>query len=137
MITIQIESVKLNCEIQFEFDIQGRIIGFKILGENLLSGAELTNFLAKLPQSIGILKEDCVARKIPMTEIKADLSFDTFWKKYGNIDGSKIKAKACWDKLSDKNKNLALNYINRYKQSLGSTTQAYATTYLNGQYWIK
>jgi len=137
MITIQIQSVVLECDLQFKFDTQGRIVGFEILGENTLSGERLTNFLANIPQTIGQLKQHCLSKKIDMTEIKADLSFETFWEKYNNKLGSKVRTEPIWNKLSERDKNLAMNYIQKYKQSLGATTQAYAQTYLTGKYWIK
>lgn len=130
-------SPKMAVDYQFKYDTNGRIVGFEILGENTFSSEQTIALFSKVPETIGQLKQFALKHKIQLTEILPDVTFDTFWKKYGNIDGSKIKAKAVWEKLSEKNKMLALNFIPKYKQSLGATTQAYATTYLNGQYWIK
>lgn len=126
-----------NTDYQFKFDTQGRIIGFEIMAENTFTDEHTRDLFSKVPVTVGLLKQFAQKNKIILTEIKPDLSFNTFWKKYSNTDGSKIKAARNWDKLSEKNKNLALTYIDKYKQSLGTTSQAYATTYLNGQYWVK
>lgn len=137
MITIQIKSTIMDCDLQFKFDTQERIVGFEIMGENTLSEEKASYFLANIPQTVKQLKDHCNNRKIEFTEIKPDLSFDVFWKRYGNTSGSRVKTEPIWNKLSEKDKNLAMNYISKYKQSLGQTTQAYAATYLNGKYWIK
>ena len=137
MITFQMHSRVFNIDYQFKFDTGGRIIGFEIMGENTFSDEHTKDLFARVPSTVGHLKQFAQKNKIELTEIVPDLSFDTFWKRYDNTNGSKIKAKVIWDKLSEKNKNQALNYITKYKQSLGSTTQAYATTYLNQQYWVK
>lgn len=130
-------SPKSNTDYQFKFDTQGRIVGFEIMADNTFTDEHTRELFSKVPPTVGALKQFALKNKIALTEIKQDLSFDAFWKKYNNTNGSKKKAEPIWNKLSEKNKNLAMNYADKYKQSLGNTTQAYATTYLNGQYWIK
>jgi hypothetical protein len=137
MITFQMTSPKKAVDYQFKYDTQGRIVGFEILGENVFSSEETIALFSKVPETVGQLKQFALKHKIQLTEIIPDVTFDMFWKKYSNTAGSKVKAQLAWEKLSEKNKMLALTYINKYKQSLGATTQAYATTYINGQYWIK
>lgn len=137
MITFQMTSPKSTVDYQFKFDTQGRIVGFEIMAENTFTDEHTRDLFARVPTTVGLLKQFAQKNKIILTEIKPDLSFETFWKKYGNTNGSKTRTVPIWDKLSEKNKNLAINYIDKYKQSLGTTTQAYAATYLNGQYWVK
>jgi len=138
MIIYQVYSSKAQCDIQLKYGENGRLLGVELMqDEVIVSEQDRVNLFANAPSSIGILKQIAVKNKLSMVEIKPDLSFDTFWKQYGNTNGSKIKAAQIWEKLSEKNKNLAINYIHKYKLSLGATTQAYATTYLNQQYWIK
>lgn len=137
MITFQMSSPKVAVDYQFKFDSNERIVGFEILGENLFTDEQTAKLFAKVTLTVDELKKFAAHHKIQLIEIKPDLSFDTFWKKYGYTAGSKIKAQAIWEKLSEKNKNLAITYVQKYKQSLGSTSQANATTFLNGQYWIK
>lgn len=137
MIIFQMESPTHNCDYQFKYDSNGRIIGFEILGENKFSSQQTRDLFAKVFETVGDLKQFAQRNKIALIEIREDLSFEAFWKQYDNSGGSKKNAEAKWSKLSEKNKSLAIGYIKKYKQSLGTTTQAYATTYLNGQYWIK
>lgn len=137
MTIFQMTSVKNNIDYQFKFDTQGRIIGFELMAENTFTDDHTHDLFGRVPLTIVALKQFAQKNKIILTEIKPDLSFDTFWKRYDNTNGSKIRASAIWEKLSEKNKNQAINYISKYKQLLGTTTQAYATTYLNQQYWIK
>ncbi|MCE9538713.1 MAG: hypothetical protein K8R85_05800 [Bacteroidetes bacterium] len=137
MITFQMHSRAHNIDYQFKFDNGGRIVGFEIMGENTFTGEHTSNLFSKVPETVGLLKQFALKNKIELTEIKPDLSFDTFWKKYNNTNGSRKKTEPIWNRLSEKNKNLAINYIDRYRQSLGNTAQAYASTYLNGEYWIK
>jgi len=136
MIVFQMTSPKNGVDYQFKFDTGGRIVGFEIMGENTFSDEHTRDLFAKVPPTVGALKQFALKNKIALTEIKPDLSFQTFWDRYGKL-GSRPKAEKPWEKLSEKNKNLAMNYIPKYIQSLGSTSQAYASTYLNGQYWIK
>jgi hypothetical protein len=138
MITYQVYSNKAECDIQIKYGENGRLLGIEFLiSEMIICEEDRRAIFYNAPSTIGVLKQLAIKNKWILTEIKPDLNFDTFWKKYGNTGGSKVTAKKLWEKLSEKNKNLAMEYINKYKQSLGSTTQAYATTYLNQQYWIK
>lgn len=131
------ESPVHGCDYQFKFDDNKRIVGFEIMGDNTLTPEHTRMLFARVFDTVKELMDYAQKHKVKVYEIKPDLSFDMFWKRYNNINGSKPKATVIWNKLSDKQKNLAMSYIDKYKQSLGSTTQAYATTYLNGQYWIK
>lgn len=137
MITFQMESPRHGCDYQFKFDTSGRIVGFEILGENTLSSEQTRELFSRVFETVAQLKQFAHKHKIKLIEIKPDISFEAFWKKYAFTNGSKIKAAATWNKLSEKNKNLAITHIDKYKQSLGSTAQANGLTYLNGQYWIK
>lgn len=138
MIAFQLHSDVLECDLSFKFDLNGRITGFEILGENNMGGEQLTNFLANLPQSVGQLKQYCIKKKIELIEIKPDLTFETFWIKYNYKDGaSKKKTEVIWDKMSQKDKAAALNFIPKYEQRLirQGVAKMYATTYLNQKRW--
>lgn len=138
MIIYQVYSEKAQCDLQLKYGENGRLLGIELMQDECVIDENVrVGIFANAPSSIGILKQLALKHKWNMVEIKPDLSFDKFWKIYNNTNGSKIKAAQIWDKMTEKNKNLAINYIHKYKQSLGATTQAYATTYLNQQYWIK
>lgn len=138
MFTYQLFSKTINSEVQLTYDSNGRLKGVLALTD-AITVDELVrcNWFASVPPTVGQMKQMALKNKIVITEILPDLSFETFWKKYANTNGSKKKAEAIWAKFDDKKRNLAINYIKKYIQSLGQTTQAYATTYLNGEYWDK
>jgi len=138
MIAFQLYSEMHQCDLQFKFDTQGRICGFEIMGETVMSGEQLSNFLAKLPQSIGILKQYCIKKKLELVELKQDVSFEAFWNAYNYKDGSsRRKTEAVWDRMSEKDKTMAINWIPKYKNILikQGVSKMYATTYLNDKRW--
>ncbi len=123
---------------QLKYDFNSRLIGIEILADTISCDEQTRiNIFKDSPSTVGSLKQLAQKSKLLLTEIKPDLSFETFWKRYNNTLGSKTRTEPIWNRLSERNKNLAIGYIEKYKQTLGNTTQAYAATYLNGQYWIK
>jgi len=138
MIAFQLYSEKHKCDLQFKFDTQGRIVGFEIMGENTMGGQELSVFLARLPQSHGELIQYCKKKNLNLIELKPDLTFETFWNKYNYKEGgSKKKAQAIWDRLSEKDRTAALNWIPKYENILikQGVAKMYVTTYLNQKRW--
>lgn len=137
MTIFQIFSKKLNCNIELKYDTNGRLLGMEILTD-AIECDELVRvkIFTECPSTVGELKQTALKFKLELTEIKPDLSFETFWVRYGKI-GSKPKSEAIWNRMSEKNKNQAMNYISKYKQGLNGTSPAYANTWLNAQYWIK
>jgi len=65
-----------------------------------------------------------------------DLSFDTFWKKYGHKKG-KIKAAEQWNKLSDEARFQAIVYIPKYTYSckLEGIAMLYPERYIKYRRW--
>lgn len=138
MKTYQVFSNKMGCDLLLHYDSNDRLKGIEVLVETIITDEQTrVNVFANAPSTVAQLIQLAQKYKWTLTEIKPDLSFEAFWKAYGNTSGSKIKAEKIWDKMSEGNRNHAINYTKKYKQSLGTTTQAYATTYLNGQYWVK
>ena len=137
MITFQLYSTTLQSDVQLTYDNNGRIKGLLLLAETITVDEQTrVNWFASVPSTVGQMKALATKNKMTVIEIKPDLIFQTFWDRFGKL-GSKKKAETAWDKLNDKKKNQALNYISKYLQSLGTTSQAYASTYLNGEYWEK
>lgn len=65
--------------------------------------------------------------------VEMDLSFDTFWEKYG-MKRNKIRAERYWNKLKDADKLLALKNLNPYHAFLERNPQQakmYPDSYLN------
>ena len=136
MLTFQLHSKTLDSEVQLTYDNNGRIKGILLLAETItVDESTRVNWFATVPSTVGQMKAVALKNKLVITEIKTDISFEAFWKQYEDKLGSKKKARTSWEKLNEKNKNLALNYIKKYTQSLGTTAKAHALTYLNGEYW--
>lgn len=137
MLIFQLFSKTLDSEVQLTYDSNGRIKGILLLSETInVDELVRVNWFATVPATVGQMKAIALKNKLTIIEIKPDLTFESFWVKYGKL-GSKIKSAKIWERMSEKNKNEAMNYIPKYIQGLGTTSQAYANTYLNAQYWIK
>lgn len=132
-------SQKYDCDYQFKYDSNGRIMGFEILGEvNKFSSEHTSKLFQNVPDTVGDLKQ--YARKInmPLIEVKQDLSFEVFWNQYNYKEGgSKKKTEAVWNRMSEKDKTMAINHLPRYERHLILTnvSKAYAITYLNQKRW--
>ncbi|MCK0203515.1 hypothetical protein MWN41_10875, partial [Ornithobacterium rhinotracheale] len=70
-------------------------------------------------------------------EMPADLSFEKFWKTYGNFAGKKKRCEQLWNALNDTERTQCLNYISIYKsaKSRDGTALAYPETYINNRVW--
>lgn len=137
MTTYEFHSEKYNCNIQVIYSGKKILIGFQILNEDGVNVEELAKLLSSLLHEDAFLKV-AKSKNIKVVKLATDLSFQKFWNDYGYKEGgSKKKAEAIWEKLSEKDKSAALSYIARYKQvkQVQGTAMAYATTYLNGQPW--
>jgi hypothetical protein len=100
---------------------QQHIIFLKILPREL---AELHALMAKQPNLV-------------LTEIKEEITFDMFWKKYQAPELSKKKkALTAWNRLTEANRIKAFNYIQKYISRMQSwQSKQYAETYLNSDIW--
>lgn len=133
----EFNSVKFNCAFQVKYSHKGNMVGFEVLNDDGLPIENLVHVLDKCLSEAAFL-EFTKSRKIPVTKIMEDISFENFWNTYNYKEGgSKKKAEAIFLKLSDKDKSAAINYIAKYKRikAKEGTPMAYATTYLNGQLW--
>src|SRR5437016_1542470 len=134
----QMFSPTAKCDYQFKFDENGVIVGFEIMGVNTFTAEFTQKLFAGVPATVKALKKWADDNKRTLVEIKPDLSFTAFWNKYAYKIGKMHKAEEYWNKLSEKNKNLAMNYIDRLDSHLAikGTAKPYPTSYLNGQYWL-
>jgi hypothetical protein len=111
--------------------------------EGFLSLAEIMNPitvtpLLNLPSTEEAFLHICKKHKLKYTIMPTDLSFNNFWNTYAYKEGgSKMKAEASWNKLSDQDKLAALNFIKQYNTILikQNVAKAHATTYLNQRRW--
>lgn len=136
--TYQMYSPMAKCDYQFKFDENGVIVGFEIMGVNKFSEEKTQELFSGVPKTIAQLKDFAKRNKRELVEIKPDLSFTAFWNKYGYKVGKLKQTEDLWNKLSEKNKNMAMDYIDKQKAHLAvkGTATPYASSYLNGQYWL-
>lgn len=113
------------------------MVGFEVMKDDGVVLDKLVLILDKClneKRFLDYMKE----KKIPVTKIVEDISFEAFWQAYNYKEGgSKKKAEASYNKLSEADRSAAITYIPRYRRikSHEGTALAYATTYLNGQLW--
>lgn len=90
-----------------------------------LNRAKIDEWLKKAPEGF------------QMHEMSEDLSFDRFWKEYGNKVGKKTMTENAWKKLSQADKMAALLFIPklRTRKKLDGTQMPYPSTYLSQKYW--
>jgi hypothetical protein len=74
---------------------------------------------------------------VTIMEIKLEITFDMFWKKYDDvISSSKKRTLAKWDKMTPADRARAYHYIARYFSNIPyGTRKKYAETYLNAELW--
>ncbi|MGQ1929590.1 hypothetical protein [Ornithobacterium rhinotracheale] len=112
----------------------------KILKNEAQMDAELHGELLKKATPIHIsqmleMKKNIKHGKVE--EMPADLSFERFWKTYGNFAGKKKRCEQLWNALNDTERTQCLNYISIYKsaKSRDGTALAYPETYINNRVW--
>jgi hypothetical protein len=74
---------------------------------------------------------------LKLTEVKDDITFEMFWKRYDDkVASSRKRTLKLWNRMPAAERQKAYNYINRYMQSLPpGTRKKYAETYLNAELW--
>jgi len=114
-----------------------------ILSRYDTSGAELSEeqriYLAKnLPRELAEVTAFLAqSQSAKFTEIKQEITFEMFWKKYDDkVNSSRKRTKIKWDKMKINEQIKAYNYIQKYFASVPyGTRKKYAETYLNAELW--
>lgn len=129
-------SEKFKGEVLFEFtDL--------LLSKYDTSGAELSDeqmyFLAKmLPRELAEINNVLgSSQSAKLIEIKQEITFEMFWKKYDDkVNSSRKRTLTKWNKMSKNEQLKAYNYIQKYFASVPyGTRKKYAETYLNAELW--
>lgn len=129
-------SSKFKGSIHFKFGLNGLLTAFKI--DALLDKHQHAWALKYLPKQINHIAElKKMSDTVKIDEVPVDLSFDNFWKTYGNIAGKKKRCEALWEALNDAERSKCLNFIPIYKsqKSKDGTALAYPETYINNRNW--
>ena len=135
--TYQIKSEVLLTDLQFTFSDAGSLVGFQVVEDIQLNPKTVAGILENA-LTLDLLMEYCKRRNLKLLEINNDLSFATFWDKYGYKEGgSKKKAEAQWNKLPEHKRAAAMAFISKYNALIAKQQVAkmYATTYLNQERW--
>ena len=139
MQTFQVFSQKANCNLQFKYGNNGRLLAIEFVLDDLNIDEQLRlQIVANAPSSVGTLKQLAQKHNWKLIEVLEDITFESFWNKYNYKVGKLNKTKEYWNKLSDADKTLAFKYIDKYNNhlKLSNVSKAYPTSYLNGQYWL-
>lgn len=131
-------SQEFSGEIFFKYNLKGYLSEVSFQDVKGLSRPVFDWIWNNLPTSVSKIEEyQKKAKNFKITEVPADLSFDRFWKEYGNKVGKKTMTENAWKKLSREDKVKALLYIPilRTKKTLDGTQMPYPSTYLNQRYF--
>lgn len=76
-------------------------------------------------------------KNLEITELKQDLSFETFYNRYNHKVSKRSKAEHVWNRMADTEKAKALAYIAKYDKFLSESkvNKKYPETYLNSEMW--
>jgi hypothetical protein len=135
--TYQIRSEKLCTDLQFTFSQEGSLVGFQVVEDIKLEARTVAGMLENA-LTLDLLMEYCRKHTLKLVEVNNDLSFATFWDKYGYKEGgSKKKAEAQWNRMPEHKRASAMAYIIKYNAFLQKhqVAKAYATTYLSQERW--
>lgn len=129
-----VTSRKTNTQVILKYNASGYLYGWEILGE-------FNNEQWRWAASVGLtgtvdLLMEHKKKGLQVSDMVEDLSFETFWSKYGN-KVKRIRAEKIWLKMNDADKLRALLGIWRYDKYLMRTGQAKAhpSTYLQDKRW--
>lgn len=128
---------------EFQYDLNGNLITFKVLG-GVLTNEQMTWFFRKgnFPVLESIIKITWIPNLKQNFEItigEPDLSFLAFWNAFDNKVGKRKEAENTWNRLSKANKIQVLSSISRYNNYLRhypKQQKQYPTTYLNQESYL-
>ena len=123
-------------ELIFTYDFDGNLKAFDIDAE--LSPTQRDYFFGTLPKTITELMEwPKRSKTMKILELKPDLTFATFYKKYNCTYGDKKEAEKLWGKLSDTDRtrcHLVLPHYDKYLQVSG-IAKIYLERFIKKQYY--
>lgn len=129
-------SPKFEGSILFKYGLNGLLTEIKISAQ--MEPAHQAWLLQHLPyhiRHIAAFKKQ--SPSIEFEEMPVDLSFEHFWKTYGNFAGKKKHCRTLWNNLSDAERSKCLNFLPIYKSAKvrDGTALAYPETYINQRNW--
>lgn len=137
MRTFSLTTPAFEGEVIFEFNDLNLLVSFDTKGAQLSEQQQI--FLLKgLPRELAEVK--AMLERSPrakFTEIKQEVTFEMFWKRYNPPANSKKSKKALprWNRMSKAEQVKAFNFISKYENNMRGEAKMYAETYLNSNLW--
>lgn len=137
MNTYSLTSTNFIGEVLFKYNLNGDLIYYE--NNTQMTDEQLEYLLIHLPLTYDMLRLLTQKSKtIKMQEIPEDLSFERFHAKYNYKMGSKKRAESLWKGLSNTDRYLCLQSIDRYNNYLNkkkTIEKAYPETFLHQRRW--
>lgn len=136
MYTYSLTSKLFTGEILFKYDLSTDLVYFENKAQ--MSDEQKKYLLEHMPLTLTHLKKMALKDTITINEIPEDLTFERFYNKYNYKVGSKKRAESIWKGLSNTDKYLCLQAIDRYNSFLNkkkNMERAYPETFLNQRRW--
>lgn len=130
-----ITSLAFNGEIIYSFDEKDCFVGIEV--KATLSEAQLRHFFAYMPYTSTELKATIGnSKKVTVTEVIEEITFDMFWNMYNDKErSSKKRSQEKWNKLNSGNQAKAYHHILKYFRTKGNAEKKYCETYLAAELW--
>lgn len=125
-------------EVTFEYNLKGYLRSVKIGEVRGLSYEMFEWIWQNHPlQASGMDALAKEAGNFKITEVPLDLSFDRFWREYGNPASKKKYTESLWNQRTDAEKTQMLDFLPKYKnmKKMQGTQMVYASTYINQENW--
>lgn len=138
--TIIFTCASFQGEVRFEYDNDGLMINMDLSGAKL-NQEQKVYILRRMPRLYSEL--EVFVSKIKGGQLiekkfqKKDVTFEMFWDKYDHksVSSKKISRKV-WDKLPQKERDKAYNFIWQYERNIpNGIGKKYAETYLRSELW--
>jgi len=128
-------SPKIDGEILFTYNDEGYLCKYVL--KTKLAIKQFEWLTTKFPFTLEQLAELKAFKDIKIKEVEPDLSFERFWKEYGNKKGKLKMTENTWNRLSKADKTRIFAHIPVYRQQCynDGVQMAYPSTYLNQEYW--
>jgi len=108
------------------------------LSRAVLSEQQHLWFLKRMPVELAELKALIAkTQTAKLTEIKEEITFETFWNRYDDkVRSSRKKAQRIWDRMTTANRVKSFRHISTYEATRpAGVAKKYAETYLNAETW--
>lgn len=126
-----VTSTNFTGEVYYTYNANGDLIAVEFVA--IVEPAVHAKLCQQLPPTeAALMKWREISKKMTITEVSPDLSFENFYKQY-NYKVGKKEAENAWKRLSDAKKIKALAQIQVYDKWITTKhiPKAYPATYLN------